>query len=365
MIRKLFLSALAALFLASSAGAQQNLVELFQKAKGEIKASSWADALKTLDQLDAESQKPGLEAQRKQLEPALALYRGVSFANLGKTQEAKEQFQLYLAANPNAALDSATYSKKAIAAMEEARKEMSKSGGAPSLSAAYNVFHVPASDTKEPPSPTWADGPVRFLLSAEEKKQWAEAKDSVTRGDFVEKFWAVRDPTPGTPENEARKEFERRVAFADERFGQGETHGSLTDRGMVFVLLGPPTYAGRKPLSTGEDASASQGLSTSERHPTDVTMMQKSGSSTSGQIAAAQDRNSGPGKSITDASANGWREVWHYRKEQLPAGVPYQQVDFEFVTKKGYGENILQRDSASVNTMDSARQKFKPGAPAS
>ena len=58
------------------------------------------DALKTLDQLDAESQKPGMEAQRKQLEPALALYRGVAFANLGKTREAKDQFEAYLATNP-------------------------------------------------------------------------------------------------------------------------------------------------------------------------------------------------------------------------------------------------------------------------
>ncbi|HKF42482.1 MAG TPA: GWxTD domain-containing protein [Thermoanaerobaculia bacterium] len=365
MNRKTLFSTLIALLLCGPAGAQQNLVELFQKAKGEIKSSSWADALKTLDALDAESQKPGLEAQRKQLEPALALYRGVAFANLGKSHEAKDQFQLYLAANPNAALDSGTYSKKAISAMEDARKEMSKSGGAPSLAAAYNAFHVSASDAKEPPSPNWADGPVRFLLSADEKKQWAEAKDSVARSEFVEKFWAARDPSPGTPENEARREFERRVAFADERFGRGETHGSVTDRGMVFVLLGPPTYAGRKPLSTGEDSSASQGLTTSERHPTDVTMMQKSGSSTTGQIAAAEDRNSGPGKTITDASANGWREVWHYRKELLPAGVPYQQVDFEFVTKKGYGENVLQRDSAAVNTIDTARQKFKPGVPTS
>lgn len=56
--------------------------------------------------------------------------------------------------------------------------------------------------------------------------------------------------------------------------------------------------------------------------------------------------------------ANGWREVWHYRKENLSAGVPYQQVDFEFVTKNGYGENVLQRDSAAVNTMDRARQSF-------
>src|SRR5262249_8039360 len=212
MIRKLLVSGIAALLLGGRASAQ-SLVELFQKAKGEIKASSWADALKALDQLDSESQKPGLEAQRKQLEPALALYRGVAFANLGKSQEAKDQFEGYLAINPNALLDSAAYSKKAIAAMEEARKSIS-GGGIPSLAAAYKSFRVPPSDAREPPPPDWADGPVRFLLSPAEKKQWAELKDSVARSEFVNKFWAARDPTPGTPENESRKEFERRVAFA-------------------------------------------------------------------------------------------------------------------------------------------------------
>ena len=357
MKRKLVVLGLAALLVRGSASGQ-GLVELFQKAKGEIKSSSWTDALKTLDQLDAESQKPGMEAQRKQLEPALALYRGVAFANLGKPAEAKEQFEAYLASNPNAALDSNMYSKKAIAAMEDARKSIAAGGGGlPSLSAAYKAFRVPPSSASEPPPLDWADGPVRLLFKPGEKKEWAALKDSVTRQEFVDKFWAARDPTPGTAENETRREFERRVAFADERFGQGEIRGSVTDRGTVFVLLGPPTYAGRKPISTGEDSS-SQGLSTAERHPSDLAIAQKSGGSTSSKVAAMADRNSGPGMTVTDASANGWREVWHYRKENLPAGVPYQQVDFEFVTKKGYGENVLQRDSAAVNTMDRARQRF-------
>jgi hypothetical protein len=48
----------------------------------------------------------------------------------------------------------------------------------------------------------------------------------------------------------------------------------------------------------------------------------------------------------------------------LPAGVPYQQVDFEFVTKKGYGENVLQRDSTVVTTIEIAQKKFRAGPPA-
>ena len=50
---------------------------------------------------------------------------------------------------------------------------------------------------------------------------------------------------------------------------------------------------------------------------------------------------------MTDSAAN-WREIWHYRRELLPSGVPYQQVDLEFITRKGYGKNVLQRDSAAL-----------------
>ena len=54
--------------------------------------------------------------------------------------------------------------------------------------------------------------------------------------------------------------FDRRVAFADANFVQAEgTRGSMTDRGMVFVLLGPPTYVGRKPIRTGDDSSEAAG----------------------------------------------------------------------------------------------------------
>jgi hypothetical protein len=83
----------------------------------------------------------------------------------------------------------------------------------------------------------------------------------------------------------------------------------MTDRGIVFVLLGPPSYAGRKPISMGEDSSIAQGTSTSERHPTDLSIMLKSGSATSAQANAMADRKSGPGKTVTDASSNAWREV--------------------------------------------------------
>ena len=52
-------------------------------------------------------------------------------------------------------------------------------------------------------------------------------------------FWAILDPTPGTPENELMEEYYRRVAFSIEAFTVVQD-GWRTDRGMIYILFGPP-----------------------------------------------------------------------------------------------------------------------------
>ncbi len=37
--------------------------------------------------------------------------------------------------------------------------------------------------------------------------------------------------------------------------------------------------------------------------------------------------------------------------------VPYQQVSVEFITKKGYGVNVLRPESQTTNTLDAARTR--------
>jgi GWxTD domain-containing protein len=198
----------------------------------------------------------------------------------------------------------------------------------------------------------WAAGPVRYLMTAGERTSYSGIVDPAERARFVDEFWRSRDPKPETPENEFRTEFERRVAFADANFGQGEKRGSDTDRGMIFILLGPPTWAGRKPLGTLEDTAPEAGLSTTGRHDAEIAV-RTAGKITTGKEAQLVDKNIGT--TVRDA-ANNWREVWHYRQELLPRGVPYQQVDVEFVTKQGYGENVLQRDSPTLNTIEAAKK---------
>lgn len=44
-----------------------------------------------------------------------------------------------------------------------------------------------------------------------------------------------------------------------------------------------------------------------------------------------------------------------HRRELLPKGVPYPQVDFEFVAKQGYAKNVLQRDTQALHTLEKAK----------
>ncbi|HTR01739.1 MAG TPA: GWxTD domain-containing protein, partial [Thermoanaerobaculia bacterium] len=237
----------------------QSVAELFQKMKEEVKAEKWNDALVTMEVIDVEAAKPENAKLQGQLEGPLAFYRGVCDANAGNAEKAQADFEAFLRTKPDAGIDDKMYSKKAVAAFAAAQKAIGSQG--PSLARAYAEFK-PAGNVTEPASPTWGDGPVVWLMTDSEKSAWAAATTDADRAAYVEKFWKARnledDPS-------FQKNFEKRVAFADANFAVDDTskkkRGSMTDRGMVFVLLGPPTYGGRRRIGAKEDSSENAGMS--------------------------------------------------------------------------------------------------------
>ncbi|MFN2442471.1 MAG: GWxTD domain-containing protein [Thermoanaerobaculia bacterium] len=88
---------------------------------------------------------------------------------------------------------------------------------------------------------TWPDGPVKFLMTTDDQKEWKKVRTDADAEEFVNLFWARRDPSPATPENELRQAFDQRVEIADQRFTAGRTRGALSDRGKVLIMIGPPT----------------------------------------------------------------------------------------------------------------------------
>jgi GWxTD domain-containing protein len=353
-ITSLFLT----LFLAGSLLSASPLLQLFQKAKDQFRLGAYADSFATLSKVELEAEQQENQPYRASLRPGLAFYRGACLAALGRDKEAREQFEIFLAFSPNASLDPAMYPKKVIALLEDTRRNLKRAedAGPPaddgSIGAAYRAY-VRSSDSRQAElGEDWADGPVRYLLTSEERRTFSQLFNPVTRSEFVTAFWRARDPKPETGENEFREEFERRVAFADGHFTEDEVRGSLTDRGMVFLLLGPPTYIGRRPIGAGEDTGDPAGMARYSRN--DVVAVEKTGGNTNSTNVVI-DNMTGPGTQMLDGAAN-WREIWHYRKELLPRGLPYQQVDLDFITRKGYGKNVLQREAVALNAIDAARK---------
>jgi len=70
---------------------------------------------------------------------------------------------------------------------------------------------------------------------------------------FLKEFWARRDPTPGTPDNVARDEFYRAVAYANATFGESgaaEMPGWNSDRGRIYLKNGRPDETLRRPAAS-------------------------------------------------------------------------------------------------------------------
>src|SRR5687767_7791649 len=94
----------------------------------------------------------------------------------------------------------------------------------------------------------WRRGPEKFLLTNEEEKAWKSVTTDEAAASFIDLFWARRDPTPGTPRNEFREEFLTRVRFSDGSFAEKKRRGALSDRGQVYIVLGPPQKGTRESM---------------------------------------------------------------------------------------------------------------------
>ena len=85
-------------------------------------------------------------------------------------------------------------------------------------------------------------GPLLYLMIASERGVYP-ALSLAERRAFLRTFWAGRDPTPGTPRNEAQEDFYGRVQEVNRRFREGgaaEILGWRTDRGRIYIRNGPP-----------------------------------------------------------------------------------------------------------------------------
>jgi GWxTD domain-containing protein len=87
----------------------------------------------------------------------------------------------------------------------------------------------------------WLERDVLYLINKEERDAFRRLASNEARDKFIEDFWEIRNPNPGSPTNTYREEIYQRIAFADARFSIGSgMEGWRTDRGRTYITLGPP-----------------------------------------------------------------------------------------------------------------------------
>jgi GWxTD domain-containing protein len=163
------------------------------------------------------------------------------------------------------------------------------------------------------PYATWPTDEVPYIISKEESDAFARLTTNEEREQFIEEFWRRRNPDPDSPENTAREEHYRRIAYANEHFSSG-IPGWKTDRGHMYILWGPPDEIDSHPSGGTWDRPANQGGGTTTTYP--------------------------------------W-ELWRYRHME---GIG-DNIEIEFVDKTGSGEYHITMDPGEKDALASV-----PGA---
>jgi GWxTD domain-containing protein len=184
----------------------------------------------------------------------------------------------------------------------------------------------------------WGRGPAQYLMTKDEAAKWKTISSDEDAKEFVILFWARRDPTPDTPRNEFREEYERRVATADKNFVSDKSRGALTERGKMLVLFGMPKKIERAGNQRqGAMPGMSGGLG-SGRAPTGTPQ-----ESTATTNTTAMDDFTAGGATSDDEG-----QVWTYEGDAARATFGQVRSQLRFVDKDGKGNFILQRGGVDI-----------------
>jgi GWxTD domain-containing protein len=112
----------------------------------------------------------------------------------------------------------------------------------------------------------WLDEDVLYIISPEEKDIFKKLQTDEERENFIEQFWFRRDPTPETKYNEDKEEHYRRIQYSNEHFASG-IPGWKTDRGMLYIKLGPPNRIESHPSGGNYERYSWEGGGSTSTYP--------------------------------------------------------------------------------------------------
>lgn len=97
----------------------------------------------------------------------------------------------------------------------------------------------------------WLNVDVPYIIETDEREQFLALHNDAERDNYIVSFWESRNPTPGAASNSYKDEHYRRLAYANEHFGDPKNEtGWHTDEGRIYITLGEPqsrvTYPSRQ-----------------------------------------------------------------------------------------------------------------------
>lgn len=280
-----------------------------QQARQQIASKQFAEAITTLQA--ALSQTDALDPKlQTQARTAIHFYAAVAASALRRDEDAMGHLFEVMKLSPSIrSVDKAKYDAHFVELFNRARGDLSGS------ERFENLYPAPAqAAAKNADESIWGENiAVQLLASRDERRDWSSSTAPADRERFLSEFWRTRDRNPTTPENEFRDTFTARVAFADGVFALPGERGSLTDRGRVFVVLGPPAFVRRRALGK-DDAITSMNV---------------------GAIGIEV----------------GTIEHWVYTREQLPIAFSKPTVTYQFISHQGVGQFVLQKDGIPMSAL--------------
>jgi GWxTD domain-containing protein len=118
----------------------------------------------------------------------------------------------------------------------------------------------------ESPYKKWLDEEVPYIITNEERATFKNLTTDDEREQFIEAFWERRNPNPGSPENEFKEEYYRRIAYANEHYASG-IPGWRTDRGRIYIMYGPADEVDSHPSGGSYNRPPEEGGGTTSTYP--------------------------------------------------------------------------------------------------
>ncbi|HEY0590600.1 MAG TPA: GWxTD domain-containing protein, partial [Thermoanaerobaculia bacterium] len=193
----------------------EKALDLFGQGQAALEQKKFDEAAQLMQSALPAAEAITDPAQKQAALAAIHFFSALAYVQQPDAQmKAKEQIELFLVQMPKStSVDKAQYPEAFVNAFADVVKT-TRASQAKDFDKRYPGFRLFSTEApKEASVDLWANTPeAHYLATPAETAQWKSLTTKDERAKFIDEFWARRDPTPDTKENEFRTTFNARVA---------------------------------------------------------------------------------------------------------------------------------------------------------